>query len=473
MKFSILSHAGLYVEHNGVSVVCDPWLLGSCYWRSWWNFPEPDPALIKDIAPTYIYLTHLHWDHFHGPSLKALFDPATKVIVPRVPTCRMIDDLRWLGFHNITELPHGGRLELGKDLTLWSYQFGLAVDSTAVISGGGFTLCNLNDCKFFGLPLRQILRDHPRIDFAFRSHSSASPIPFCVEDHQRLLPAGSASYDSADQFARCTLYVRARYAIPFASNHCFLHAETVDFNSTATTPALAKECFDKLAPKIGATTECVVMPPGSSWSDDRGFDIVHFDFSRRQQYVEMLLERHAPKLKHQYEMEAQAVGDFESFSSYFRRLLDATPWILRRWGMRPVMFRVKDSLGTHHWLVEPAERRVSRCEGASEDVLVFEVHATVVNDCTKLKMFSVWSASKRLRIHLPSAGALRDVNVWLTIVDLFEVDVLPLRRNFGRRALCIRLRRWREPMELAKILWKRLFFGERFSVSRIYPLKME
>src|SRR6516164_11760703 len=83
MKFTILSHAGLLVEHAGTRLVCDPWLLGSCYWRSWWNFPEPDPELIAELRADYIYLTHLHWDHFHGPSLRRLFHPATRVLIPR------------------------------------------------------------------------------------------------------------------------------------------------------------------------------------------------------------------------------------------------------------------------------------------------------------------------------------------------------------------------------------------------------
>ena len=47
--------AGQYLaEHKGVSVVCDPWLIGSCYWRSWWNFPEPDPRLIENLHPQFI-----------------------------------------------------------------------------------------------------------------------------------------------------------------------------------------------------------------------------------------------------------------------------------------------------------------------------------------------------------------------------------------------------------------------------------
>jgi hypothetical protein len=98
------------------------------------------------------------------------------------------------------------------------------------------------------------------------------------------------------------------------------------------------------------------------------------------------------------------------------------------------------------------------------------VHAAVVNDCAKLRMFSVWSASKRLKIHLQSADALRDANLWFTLLDLYEVDVLPVSRNFSMRALGVRARRWREPVEVANILLRRLLLRERFSVSRIYPV---
>ena len=156
MKFKILSHAGLLIEHNDTQIVCDPWLIGSCYWRSWWNFPEPPSELFENLRPDYIYLTHLHWDHFHSPSLKKFFDPSIHILVPKVPTRRMIEDLNWLGFHNVTEIKHGSEFQLGKDFTLRSYQFGLSVDSAILVSGGGHTLLNCNDCKFFGLPLKQI-----------------------------------------------------------------------------------------------------------------------------------------------------------------------------------------------------------------------------------------------------------------------------------------------------------------------------
>ena len=91
----------------------------------------------------------------------------------------MIDDLNWLGFGNVIEIEHNEEFELGADFRLSSYQFGFGVDSAMVVSGGDTTLFNCNDCKLFGLPLKQITKRYPKIDFVFRSHSSASPIPFC------------------------------------------------------------------------------------------------------------------------------------------------------------------------------------------------------------------------------------------------------------------------------------------------------
>src|SRR5215469_2892484 len=300
MKFTILSHAGLLVEHAGVRVVCDPWLIGSCYWRSWWNFPEPDPALIADLRADFVYLTHLHWDHFHGPSLRRLFSPKTRMLVPKVPTRRMLEDLRYLGFENVVEIPHGSAFALASDFVLRSYQFGLGVDSAAVLAGGGTTLFNCNDAKFFGLPLKQILGDFPRIDFLLRSHSSAGPVPYCVENYERLPRDMLAQSDSADQFVRCALHVGARYAIPFASNHCFLHRDTVAFNGTATTPEEVGRHYRQVAASVASRTECVVMPPGSSWSDREGFRIQPFDFAARAEYIDSMLARHGGKLASRY-----------------------------------------------------------------------------------------------------------------------------------------------------------------------------
>jgi len=471
MKFTILSHAGLLVEHAGTRLVCDPWLLGSCYWRSWWNFPEPDPDIIAELRADYIYLTHLHWDHFHGPSLRRLFHPATRVLIPKVLTRRMVEDLRYLGFHSVTEIPHGGRVALGADFALRSYQFGLGVDSGVVVSGGSVNLFNCNDAKFFGLPLRQILRDTPRIDFIFRSHSSAAPIPYCVENYERLLPQTVSQTDAADQFARCALHVGARYAIPFASNHCFLHRETVRFNHSATTPEDVRRHYSELVARAGAQSECVVMPPGSSWSEARGFDLRPFDFASRPQYIETMLARHTATLQSCYREEDAATADFASFQAYFSELLRALPRLLRRRLLAPIVFRTRDAGGEYHWLIDPRRGIVEPLASAPAGHPVLAVHPAVLRDCATKRMFSVWSASKRVRITLPHAGALAGLHRWLTVLDLYELDMFPLARNFSARSLALRARRWREPVELVRLAVRRVLGRKPLSLAMIYPVK--
>ena len=471
MKFTILSHAGLLVEHAGVRVVCDPWLVGSCYWRSWWNFPEPDPGLIADLRADFVYLTHLHWDHFHGPSLRRLFSPATRILVPKVPTRRMVEDLHYLGFDDVVEIPHGASFALGPDFVLRSYQFGLGVDSAAVLAGGGTTLFNCNDAKFFGLPLKQILRDFPRIDFLLRSHSSAGPIPHCVEDCDQLPAEALAMSDPAEQFARCALHVGARFAVPFASNHCFLHKETLTYNGTATTPEEVRRHYGRLAARAGRQSECIVMPPGSSWSDQGGFEIRAFDFSARAEYIESLLARHAGRLDGYYLEEDGIAADFAAFHAYFERMMRAIPGVVRHLALSPLVFEVRNAAGVFFWRVDPRRRAVEPLLEAPADCLIFKVHAAVLRDCCRNRMFSVWSASKRLRIKLSSPEVLGAASRWLTFLDLYELETFPLSRNLTARSLGIRLRRWREPVELGLLLLRRALLRRPLTMASLYPLR--
>ena len=92
MYFQTLSHAGLRVVAGETELLCDPWLIGSTYWRSWWNYPPVPRDLVASLKPDYIYLTHLHWDHFQAASLR-LFSPDTPVIVPYDRYGRMVRDL--------------------------------------------------------------------------------------------------------------------------------------------------------------------------------------------------------------------------------------------------------------------------------------------------------------------------------------------------------------------------------------------
>ena len=157
MKFKILSHACISITQDDFNLVIDPWIIGSCYWRSWWNYPEVEQSHLENINPNAVYLTHLHWDHFHGPSIRKLKkqNPKLKVIIPKLHTIRMLEDLVDCNvpLSDIIEVEHAHSYNITKKFKIWSYQFGFDNDSALVVTDGKYRLLDMNDCKMFGYPL--------------------------------------------------------------------------------------------------------------------------------------------------------------------------------------------------------------------------------------------------------------------------------------------------------------------------------
>jgi len=305
MRFQVLSHAGLLVENNGVQVVVDPWLIGSTYWRSWWNYPPPSKEMIAQLKPSFIYLTHIHWDHFQGVSLKG-FPYSTPIFAPKGHFGRIKRDLNGLGFQNVTELNHGESVTVGPDLKLTSYTFGLNCDSAVVFEGSGATLLNLNDCKIMGRPLKHLLRRHKRPDFVFCSHSSAnSRSCFEIIDDPHVEVDDLKAY--IDRFYQFVTACNARYAVPFASNQCYLHKETFRFNADSRTPVMVKEYWER---KGIQTPEIQALVSGDSWCTENGFQYAEKDwFTDRPSLLLEYQKQNEEKLSEFYRKEERASGN--------------------------------------------------------------------------------------------------------------------------------------------------------------------
>jgi UDP-MurNAc hydroxylase len=72
MKVTLVSHASVVIESHGLRIWTDPWLAGKVFNESWSLFPSAafDPAMLDNID--YLWISHIHPDHFHIPSLSAL-----------------------------------------------------------------------------------------------------------------------------------------------------------------------------------------------------------------------------------------------------------------------------------------------------------------------------------------------------------------------------------------------------------------
>lgn len=458
MEFQILSHACLRVSHNGSTLVVDPWLHGSAYWRSWWNYPPVPEKLAASLSPDFIYLTHIHWDHFHGISLRKL-GRDVPVYVPEDRYSRLKDDLKAVGMRDIREIPHGRTVTLARDFAITPYLFFPMTDSALVIEAGSRKILNANDCKILGLPLRQIKRRFGTFDFALRSHSSAN-----TRVCQAYLGEGAADLSSFDNkgdylrsFSNFMKAVSPTYAIPFASNHCHLHRDTFDFNRWQQTPQDVRTYFDTFARREGLSTKLVTMLPGSRWSEEGGFELVDEQewFSDRAARIDRYREENAGKLDAYYDSEARAKVSDADVEKFFRRFFRHVPWLYRRrFKGRPVFLRCSTGTDGGIWRIDVHERIVERVdlERYRASTMRIEMPAVVLRQALRMNMFAHAGISKRVR-YIATRELMPVLNSFLQLLNFEEYELIPLRNNLSPRSIRVWLRRWREVVAYAQLIW--------------------
>ncbi|NCX94902.1 MAG: hypothetical protein EBX41_00585 [Chitinophagia bacterium] len=461
MMFKVLSHAGLLVEHNNVTLICDPWILGSCYWRSWWNYPPVSKELVNSLKPNFIYLTHIHWDHFHGPSLEK-FDKNTPFIVPKGNYSRIKVDLVKLGFKNVIELKHGETYKLTDNFTITSYQFGIFLDSAALIEADGVKLLNLNDSKHMGSTLKQIVDKHYPIDFVFRSHSSAnSRLSYHIFDKPEEKTDDIQKY--IEDFA-CTVRASgARYAVPFASNHCHLHKDTYSFNHYIQDPALVKKYFE--ANNI-TTPKLQVMLSGDSWSKETGFSISDKDwFTEKEKILEEYRNEYAEKLNTFYQKEERTKLPFKVMQNYFKKLADATPGFIRSRFKGQKFTYVLRLTDDKHLLfdVDFYNGEVTELTSYSDEANPIQIHTTayIMQQCIVFNIFSHMSIGKRVfyRVRSDKKKYMEMLN---TVFNLYEYDIIPLKNNFSDRSI-----------ETWRLRWRELFLYSALAKDKVLTGKMD
>jgi hypothetical protein len=67
---------------------------------------------------------------------------------------------------------------------------------------------------------------------------------------------------------------------------------------------------------------------------------------------------------------------------------------------------------------------------------------------------------------------LKTVEALFFLLDFYELETLPLRKNFTWRSLGVRLRRWRDVVEGSRLFLKHVMFGRPFEIAGLYDLSV-
>jgi UDP-MurNAc hydroxylase len=233
MRITGLGHASVFIETAHGSVLTDPWV-NPAYFGSWFPFPDNSQLDWDAYArPDYLFVSHLHRDHFDPEHLRKHVSKDTTVLLPEYPTSELEDALRECGFTSFVKPASGDPIELdGLQLmihSLISPTDGPIGDSSLWLSDGQYRVLNQNDARPSDLDL---FRELGPVDAYLVQFSGAIWFPMVYELPARAKQAmGRSKRDR--QFDRTLRYIDelgAAYVFPTAGPPCFLDEELWGFN---------------------------------------------------------------------------------------------------------------------------------------------------------------------------------------------------------------------------------------------------
>ncbi|HEY8458481.1 MAG TPA: Rieske 2Fe-2S domain-containing protein [Actinopolymorphaceae bacterium] len=376
MRITSIGHAGFFVETRGGTILCDPWV-NPAYFASW--FPFPDNSGLDWEAyrnPDYLYVSHLHHDHFDPEFLRTGVSKQATVLLPAYQTNDLENALRELGFNSFVRVPNAKPLTLDGGLrimimALVSPSDGPIGDSSLSIDDGTGCILNQNDAKPVDL---DPLREFGVYDIHFLQFSGANWWPMVYELPESAKMAFGRS-KRENGLARAYRYVReidARYVVPSAGPAAFLDDELIGYNDVDKDPANPfpdHTVFLEYLREHGHDNG-MLMVPGSTVEVDGGrVALRHPPDEPFAPYLDkrLYLQAYAERVRLRLEKEKRAwpapqVDIFSSVKQRFEPLLRMASTICTGVGAQ-LLLDITDKTRSERIVVDFIDREVRRWDG--------------------------------------------------------------------------------------------------------------
>ncbi len=234
MRVTGTGHASMRIDTAAGSILCDPWV-NPAYFASWFPFPDNSQLDWESLGKVdYLYVSHLHRDHFDAEHLKRFISKKATVLLPEYPTSELEDELRELGFNSFIRTKNEEIVELDGGLkimiqALTSPTDGPIGDSSLWVEHDGIRLLNQNDARPTDLT---VFAELGHVHAHMLQFSGAIWYPMVYE----LPGAAKTAFGKQKrerQFDRTWRYIddlKASNVFPIAGPPCFLDDELWQFN---------------------------------------------------------------------------------------------------------------------------------------------------------------------------------------------------------------------------------------------------
>jgi UDP-MurNAc hydroxylase len=218
--------ACVVVETEDVKILCDPWFTPGAYDGSWYQYPPLPKTPAEVIGEVdYIYVSHIHPDHYDRAFLKEYLDfyPKTRIIIGETSPPHLSHKMRVDGFeHQVLSSMQIGDTKIHV-LPNHAYEND-NIDTALVVTRQDLSVVNLNDNPFDRQQVDQILQVCPghTPTFALLPYCGAGPYPqtYEFESAEDLVVAGVKKQEQFlrlyAQYLSCLQPIRA---MPFAGKY--------------------------------------------------------------------------------------------------------------------------------------------------------------------------------------------------------------------------------------------------------------
>ena len=331
MKLTFFQSSAVMIETKGVKILCDPWLVDGELYGSWNHYPPIDfqPQNFNDVD--FIYLSHIHQDHFSKKSLSKL-NKDIPVIIHNYENKILRENIKEMGF-KVNELNHNDRTHLKNqvfinilaadncDPSICYKYFGCApleskygstsIDTMSVIDDQDNVLVNTNDCPFeLSFTAATTLKEkYSKIDMLLVGYTSASAYPQCftLSEAEKIREKERMQQDFLKKAENYVNLFEPNYFMPFAGRYT-LAGKLAPLNDYRGVTELddAFRYFTNSKNIDVEKSKCIILNPGSIFDTETGQPSEPYkkiDKIQKQQYIQNVLAKR--KLDYESEQEPE------------------------------------------------------------------------------------------------------------------------------------------------------------------------
>lgn len=336
MRITATGHAGVFIETAAGSVLCDPWR-SPAYFASWFPFPDNSDIDFGAIEADYLYISHLHRDHFDAELLAASVVKSATVLLPDFPTDELRLALTELGFRSFVQTRNGEPVELDglrvMITALVSPTDGPIGDSALSLDDGETRVLNQNDAR---PPEPESLMAFGAYDGHFLQFSGAIwwPVAYELPEANRVEFAKRKRLNGMARARRFIDAVGARYVFPNSGPPCFLDKGLFDHNDFSHRPDNIfpdQSVFLSYLAEQGVSNGRLLIPGSVAELTPAGCEISHSltddkvqaIFTDKRSYLEAYAARQRPRLEAEHRSWPRYDGDLlAALRDWFEPLLE-------------------------------------------------------------------------------------------------------------------------------------------------------